>query len=138
MIRKVTDNDYESYFALINQFRPTTFSKIEFQNYVQSLPSTMEIWVIEEENELIATATIIFEPKLIFNMCTFAHIEDVCVSAKHRKFGIGSLLMKSIVDRCISKGCRKVTLVCNETVAPFYIKNGFETRGIQCSILLKE
>lgn len=138
MLRKITVDDYEKYYPLINEFRPTVFTEQEFRTYVSSLPPTMEIWVMEDDNSIIATATVIFEPKLIFNMCTFAHIEDVCVSSAHRKSGVGSLLMKSIIDLCTTRGCRKVTLVCNESVAPFYFRNGFEKRGIQCSILLKE
>jgi GNAT superfamily N-acetyltransferase len=138
MIRKLTVDDYARYYPLINEFRPTVFTEEEFRTYVSSLPSTMEIWVIEENEAIIATATVIFEPKLIFDMCTFAHIEDVCVSATHRKSGVGSLLMKTVINICTAKGCRKVTLVCNESVAPFYIRNGFEKRGIQCSMLLNE
>jgi len=97
----------------------------------------MEIWVMEEEGKMLATATIIFEPKLIFNISTYAHIEDVCVTKKLRGTGIGSTLMKFITERCKEKNCKKVTLCCNESVSSFYIKNSFEKRGIQCCILLK-
>jgi GNAT superfamily N-acetyltransferase len=137
-MRTLTRNDYAAYFPLINEFRHTQFTEYEFKAYMDTLPSNIEIWVIEDGNRLVATATLIFEPKLIFDMCTFAHIEDVCVASDYRKKGIGSILMKDIVKRCDEKGCRKVTLVCNESVAPFYFANGFEKRGIQCSMLLRD
>ena len=136
-MRALTRNDYAAYFPLINQFRATRFTEYEFKAYMDTLPSNIEIWVIEDGGRLIATATLIFEPKLIFDMCTFAHIEDVCVATDYRKNRIGSTLMNDLVKRCDEKGCRKVTLVCNESVAPFYFANGFEKRGIQCSMLLR-
>lgn len=136
-MRLLTRNDYVSYYSLIREFRDTVFSEIEFQQYMDTLPSNMEIWVIEEEGILIATATILFEPKLIFNRCTYAHLEDVCVTKQLRGKGIGSVLIKCIVQRCKEKDCKKITLCCNESVSEFYIKNTFEKRGIQCCILLK-
>jgi glucosamine-phosphate N-acetyltransferase len=98
----------------------------------------MEIYVIELESELIATCTIIFEPKLIFDGCTYAHIEDVCVLGKYRKRGIGSQLMGQIVDLCKGRNCKKITLVCNPPNIHFYQLSSFEQRGVQMSILLKE
>jgi GNAT superfamily N-acetyltransferase len=137
-MRLLTRNDYAAYFPLINEFRDTQFTESEFRVYMDALPPNIEIWVTEDSGRLVGTLTVIFEPKLIFDMCTFAHIEDVCVSADYRKNGIGSALLKHVVKRCDEKGCRKVTLVCNESVAPFYCANGFDRRGIQCSMLLKD
>jgi glucosamine-phosphate N-acetyltransferase len=137
-MRKLTRHDYAAYLPLIREFRDTTFTEEEFRVYMDSLPHTMEIWVMEEGNTLIATATIIFEPKLIFNRCTYAHIEDVCVTQRLRGKGFGTVLMDRIVDICKARDCKKVTLVCNEPLHGFYEKSGFGRRGIQMSILLKE
>lgn len=137
-MRKLTRNDYVAYYPLIREFRDTVFSEEDFQQYIDSLPHTMEIWVIEEEGALIATVTIIFEPKLIFNRCTFAHIEDVCVANEWRTKGIGSKLIRDVLALPRVQACRKVTLCCSESVSKFYIRNGFERRGIQCSLLINE
>lgn len=136
-MRRLTRNDYASYYSLIREFRDTEFSESGFHQYIDSLPANIEIWVIEEDGVLIATATIIFEPKLIFNICTYAHIEDVCVTKQMRGKGIGSVLIKCIIDRCKIKDCKKITICCSDSVSEFYIKNTFEKRGIQCCILLK-
>jgi predicted GNAT family N-acyltransferase len=136
MFRKISKTDYLSYYTLINQFRETVFNQAEFNTYIDTLPSNIEIWVIEENFTIIATATIIIEPKLIFNLCKFAHLEDVCVLESHRQNNIGSYLLKCIQEQCRLHKCRKITLACNETIQKFYIKNGFEVRGVQCSLLL--
>ena len=83
-IRILTKNDYTNYYPLINSFRHTEFTEEEFQEYMNTLPSNMEIWVIQEDDRLLATGTIIYEPKLIFNRVTYAHIEDICVLESER------------------------------------------------------
>lgn len=137
-MRKLTRDDYAAYYPLIREFRETVFSEEEFRTFMDSLPHTMEIWVLEERKEMVATATVIFEPKLIFNKCTYAHIEDVCVTNRLRGKGVGTLLMNELVEICKERGCKKVTLVCNEQLHRFYEKSGFGRRGIQMSILLKD
>jgi predicted GNAT family N-acyltransferase len=137
-MRRLTRNDYAAYYPLIREFRDTVFSEQEFQEYMDSLPQTMELWVIEEGDALVGTVTIIFEPKLIFNRCTFAHIEDVCVAKTHRSKGVGSIMIRKVLELPRVRQCRKVTLCCSEAVSKFYIHNGFEPRGIQCSLLINE
>jgi GNAT superfamily N-acetyltransferase len=136
MIRLLEKTDYHQYYLLINEFRQTSFNKEEFCHYLDKLPSNIHIYVLIESNRIIATTTVIYEPKLIFNLCTFAHIEDVCVLKEFHKYGYGSKLLKHVVEEAKKNKCYKVTLVCNESVLPFYLRNSFEKRGVQCSILL--
>lgn len=135
-IRLLQNTDFERYYPLINEFRATTFTESEFIEYMNALPSNIHIWVIEYEGKLVATTTVIYEPKLIFNRCTFAHIEDVCVLKEYQKHGFGSILIQHVIQEAKKKKCYKATLVCNESVMPFYLKNNFEKRGFQCSMLL--
>lgn len=135
-IRTLTNADYQEYYPLINEFRATEFSEKEFVNYIEKLPSNMTIWMLETKGKIAATTTVIYEPKLIFNKCTFAHIEDVCVLKEYQKHGYGSILLQHVISEAKAKRCYKITLVCNESVLPFYLKNNFEKRGVQCSMLL--
>jgi N-acetylglutamate synthase-like GNAT family acetyltransferase len=137
-MRLLTRDDYDKYYPLINEFRKTTVSREQFITYMDKLPSNIEIYVTELEGNLITTCTVIFEPKLIFDMCTYAHIEDVCVSSEYRKRGIGTHLMQQVVALCTERDCKKVTLVCNPQNIHFYQLSSFEQRGVQMSILLKE
>lgn len=137
-MRSLTRDDYDSYYPLINEFRKTNVSREQFQTYIDRLPSNIEIFVTELNGTIVATCTVIFEPKLIFDMCTYAHIEDVCVLKSHRKQGIGSDLMREIVELCKKRGCKKATLVCAPSNIHFYELASFEQRGVQMSILFKE
>lgn len=136
MIRKLLPTDYTKYLPLISSFRETHFSYDTFSSFLQSIPHTMEIWIYEEKQEIVGTITILFEPKLIFNTCTFAHIEDVCVSESVRKQGIGSKLLEFAIQRAVDTNCRKITLDCADTLIPFYSKNGFDRRGNQMSKII--
>jgi glucosamine-phosphate N-acetyltransferase len=135
-IRILTKNDYTNYYPLINSFRHTEFTEEEFQQYIVNLPSNMEIWVIQEDNRLVATGTIIYEPKLIFNRVTYAHVEDICVLESERGKGYGKKIVDHLFQTAQNTKCYKITLVCAEGTVPFYEKCGLEKRGVQCSQLL--
>jgi GNAT superfamily N-acetyltransferase len=135
-IRSLTRDDFKQYYPLINEFRETSFTEEEFQRFVDELPSNMSICVMVVEDKIVATTTVIYESKLIFNRCTFAHVEDVCVLKEFQHHGYGSILLQHVIDLAKQKKCYKITLVCNEKLLPFYLKNKFEQRGIQCSQLL--
>lgn len=137
LIRQLTIKDYDNFIRLIQFFRPTYMSKQRFQKIIQSIPQNQQIWVMEQDTMLIATASVIYETKFIFGGSTVAHIEDVCTDPAFRHMGLGSLLLQHIIQEAKSKDCYKIVLTCDESIASFYKKNGFESRGIQCSQLLK-
>lgn len=137
-IRKLEKNDYNSFMTLINDFRITKFNIDEFNTVLNKIQNNSEIWVIDINNELIATGTIIYEYKFIFNLCTLAHIEDVCVKKEHRNKGLGKKLIKHMIIEAKNKNCYKVILDCSDKNCNFYESCGFEKRGIQMSLLFKK
>lgn len=134
MFRRLEKADYEQYYSLINDFRPTIFTYRQFIDFLENLEKNIHIWIIEESNQIVATATVIYETKLIHNICKYAHIEDVCVSKKYRGQNYGSKLLQFLFSQC--KDCLKITLVCDKNISDFYIKNGLEIRGVQCCQLV--
>jgi glucosamine-phosphate N-acetyltransferase len=88
-IRKLNENDYEKYLVLINNLRPTQFSKEDFLNILEKININSSIWIMEINNELVSTGTILYEYKFIHNISKLAHIEDICVDEKYRgqKYG---------------------------------------------------
>lgn len=137
-IRLLTIHDYDNFIPLLNFFRQTYMSKQRFQKIFQSLQQNQQIWVMEQDTKLIATVSVFYETKFIFGGSTVAHIEDICTDPAFRHMGLGSLLLQHVCKEAKKKDCYKVVLSCNEKIIPFYTKNGFETRGIQCSQLLKK
>jgi|APCry1669189534_1035231.scaffolds.fasta_scaffold58552_2 ribosomal protein S18 acetylase RimI-like enzyme len=134
--RTLTVQDYEQYKELISSFRQTEFSVDQFSNFVNKLGEHMQIWILEENSRILATATIMYETKLIFNVSVTAHIEDVCVHPDFRGKGIGSQIMDKVYQEAKARGCRKVTLVTSIDTIKFYTKNDYEVRGVQLSRLI--
>jgi glucosamine-phosphate N-acetyltransferase len=135
-IRQLEMTDYEKYKIMINEFRETDFTYEEFSNTLNYISTHSEIWVIENNSDIIATGTIIYEQKFIFNNCKFAHIEDICVKQSYRKLGFGKLIINHLLIQAKLHKCYKVTLVCNEYNIQFYEKCGLEKRGFQLSQLI--
>jgi glucosamine-phosphate N-acetyltransferase len=136
--RKLTEEDYDSFYELIRDFRETTFSKEQFCTLLAKIQLSSDIYVIEHNHQLIATGTICYEYKFIFNTCCLAHIEDVCVKKEYRGQGYGKQIVQTLIQVAKEKGCYKVTLDCSDANIAFYEKCQFEKRGNQMSMLLTE
>ena len=134
LIRKLLESDYEKYRVLINGFRPTEFTHAEFINTLTNINKHSDIWIIENDDEFMATGTILYETKFIHNISLYAHIEDIYVNETYRKHGIGKLLIEHLVNEAKTKKCYKIILDCNETLESFYKKNNFNKNGIQMVI----
>ena len=130
-IRALTNTDYTNYLQLINQFRSTTFTEEEYKNILNQIHENSTIWVIEYKQELIGTATLIYEYKFIRNIVKLAHVEDVCIDHRYRHNGFGTLLLKFLVNEATNQNCYKIILDCDETLEHFYNKSGFKKNGIQ-------
>ena len=133
-IRKLNENDYEKYLKLINNLRLTKFSKEDFLNTLQKININSSIWVMELNNELISTGTILYEHKFIHNISKLAHIEDICVDEKYRGQKYGTELINYLVEEAKKNGCYKVNLYCDEKLQKFYEKSNFDKKGIQMAI----
>jgi glucosamine-phosphate N-acetyltransferase len=81
--------------------------------------------------EIIASGTIIIEPKIIRCGRNVGHIEDIVVAKHMRGKGISSEILNILKEIAKENNCYKVILDCNDDVKNIYIKNGFEIRGIQ-------
>lgn len=136
IIRRLDKNDYERFLFLINQFRETYFTEKDFILTLDKIEKNSEIWIIEIDNKIIASATIIFEHKFIFDISCLAHIEDVIVDSNYRRKGYGKILINYLTEIAKKNNCYKITLDCNDTNINFYNACDFERRGNQMSLLL--
>ena len=133
IFRTLSKDDYEIYIQLINEFRPTYYTKEEFIYFLEE-NKKIEIWIIEINNELIASGTILYETKLIHNISLYTHIEDIIVSSNYRKNGYGLILLNKLVDVCKKNNSYKILLDCQEELIKFYEKSGFKKNGSQMVI----
>ena len=138
LIRKLSDSDYSQYLELINDFRPSNFNEIEFKENLKKINLSSDIWIIEKDSKIIATGTIIYENKFIFNICKCCHIEDICVKKELRNFGYGKIMMNYLINEATKNKCYKINLVCNKDTSKFYKSCNFEERGVQMSYLIEK
>ena len=86
---------------------------------------------LSENFDIIASGTIIIEPKLIRGGKSVGHIEDIVVKSTHRGKQISSDILNLLKNIARENNCYKVILDCNEEVKKVYNRSGFEEKGIQ-------
>ena len=132
--RTLQHSDYLSYLELIRDFRETTFTQEHFYSTLDTMVQTSDIIVLEEDDELIACGTLLYETKLIHNISKVGHIEDVCIKKAHRGKKLGKQLIAYMAELAKKKGCYKVTLYCDESNVEFYKKCNFTCVGHQLTM----
>jgi ribosomal protein S18 acetylase RimI-like enzyme len=84
------------------------------------LSTNSQIWVIDLNNELVGTGTILYEYKFIHDISILAHIEDICIDENHRGQKFGKILIDYLIKEANEKNCYKITLYCSDELEKFY------------------
>ena len=130
VIRRLEENDYYKglmeLLAQLTTAEPITF--LEFQTQFQKIP---EVYVIEDQGRIIATGTLLLEPKFIHHCGLVGHIEDIVVDDNYRGKHLGLKLIQHLVEVAEAAKCYKVILDCNETNIPFYERCGFQAKEVE-------
>lgn len=127
---------YRGYLSLLEQLTYVGQDKITFDEFKKRFTTiyesnNYEIWVVEENNKIVATATLFIEDKFIHELGCVGHIEDVVVDKEYRGHKFGKLLTKQLIDRSKELGCYKVMLDCSESNIAFYEKCGMVKKEVQ-------
>lgn len=138
IFRHLTKSDYEQFLDLMKDFRfCSKISKEEFEEIYDITFKNNLIFVLEDNRKnLIASAKLIIDKKLIHNFAIYGFIEDVIVKKEYRGNNFGKKIISKVVDYCKSNNFYKITLSCNEKLISFYEKNNFEVYDIHMSQLL--
>ncbi len=89
---------------------------------------------LSPEFDIVASGTIIIEPKIIRGGKPVGHIEDIVTSSSYRGKGLGQDILELLIQEGREKNCYKIILDCLENLEAFYSKSGFEKKGIQMSL----
>lgn len=81
--------------------------------------------------EIVASGTIIIEPKIIRGGKNVGHIEDIVVINHMKRQGISQQILNILKDFAIHNNCYKIILDCDVNIKKVYAKNGFKVNGIQ-------
>lgn len=128
-IRTINDKDYHNnYFDLLNQLTEIEKEKItfdKFKHFIDNLNENHQIMVIELDNKIIASGTLLVENKIIHGLSKVGHIEDIVVNTTQRGLGIGKKIIDHLTELAGSLNCYKVILNCNKSNVQFYEKCGY-------------
>ena len=132
-VRRLEKSDYhKNYLGLLNQLKPIEmFDFNKFSSIFDNISKNKNhvIFVIEEDNIIVGTITVLMEEKFIYGGQKLGHIEDFVVDSKYRKCGYGSKLLEHSILFCKNNNCRKVGLCSRANAVDFYYKKGLDVIG---------
>jgi glucosamine-phosphate N-acetyltransferase len=133
-IEKIRD----AYLALLSELTITSYLDIDvFVNNIKRISSMGTVFIAylgkpdQEDFDIVASGTIIIEPKIIHEGKSVGHIEDIVVSYFMRGQGLSQIILNKLKQFALDNDCYKVILDCADDVKPVYIKNGFQVKGNQ-------
>ncbi|KKK20513.1 hypothetical protein ARAM_001121 [Aspergillus rambellii] len=119
------------------------YSEEDFYERYDWLATSGKDWyysvVIDDGKQIVATATMIVERKLltllvsIHNRGMIGHIEEVVVAKDHQARGFGLKVIQALDSVAIGLGCYKTILDCGEHNVEFYKKCGYHPAGTEMS-----
>src|SRR5215210_3569687 len=86
------------------------------------MAGNIKIFVAIEDSDIVGSITAIIEQKFVHNGGKICHIEDVVTRKGFEKLGIGSTLVKKVIELAIQEKCYKVILNCSQYNFKFYEK----------------
>ena len=138
MIRKLAKKDFNNkYLDLLDQLSSTNqenFTYDKFELFINQLNNNHNIYVIEKNNKIIASGTLLIENKIIHNFGKVGHIEDIVVDFNERGSGLGKLMINYLIETAKNLNCYKIILNCNEKLITYYEKYGFSQKNVQMAI----
>jgi len=136
IFRQLQDSDYnKNYLGLLSQLTEVgEITQNAFTDILGKIQS--QIWVFEDTiaNKIVASASILFEQKIIHGGGIVAHLEDVIVDESYRGIRLGQKLIANMIDKARENGAYKIIADCKMELLSFYSKNGFQKKGEQIAI----
>lgn len=144
VIRKLLVEDIEQYlYVLTNLTKVETdlvAAKFIYEKEIAVNPFHHIFIALDNRNKkVIASCTLLVEPKLIGNGDRVGHIEDVAVLREYQGKGIGFKIVDFVTSfGFIEMKCAKIELDCAESTMPFYQRLGYQYNDVLMKKLNKK
>jgi glucosamine-phosphate N-acetyltransferase len=130
IIRELKKDDlWNGFLTTLDSLRQTSsINKDKAEKIFENINSNPNhiIAIAELDGKIVASTTLLIEPKFIHEGGLVGHIEDVVVDKNFQGQKIGAKIMKYLLEIAKNRGCYKTILDCTEEVKPFYEKLGFK------------
>lgn len=120
------------YLEIIKEFKDEDI--IQKEKFLEFLPDNQKIYLLEIDNNIIGTGTIIYENKIYHSQKKVAHVEDIIILKKFQKKGYGKILLDELIKKSKENNCYKIILNCSKNLISFYQKCGFQLKNVEMSI----
>ncbi|KAL4781575.1 acyl-CoA N-acyltransferase [Aspergillus varians] len=87
--------------------------------------------IVDEQDNIVATGSLIVERKFIHSLGMVGHIEDIAVEKGQQGKKLGLRVIQALDFVAEKVGCYKTILDCSETNEGFYLKCGFKRAGLE-------
>lgn len=132
------DRIKEQYLILLSELTSTSYIETNlFKKNVEKINEmgSIVVGILNDVSnnyfEIVASGTIIIEPKIIREGKNVGHIEDIVVAKNMRGKGISHKILDILKLFARDSNCYKVILDCDNEVKNVYAKNGLKVKGIQ-------
>ena len=129
-IRRANKDDAE---AIANLYRElNTLSPVSVSpERIDAVANSEETFLLvcDDAGEIVATALLCLCQDVMFDNQPFALVENVVVSADHKRAGIGKRMMDYIEAFCLEQDCSKIMLQTssgNRSAQDFYTAMGYD------------
>nr|QBK89291.1 MAG: acetyltransferase (GNAT) family protein [Mimivirus LCMiAC02] len=138
-IKKLDKSDYYiGFLQLLEQLTTVDADNISHEDFCKRLDDmNSDTFVIIHNNTVVSSGTIYIEKKFIHHLGAVGHIEDIVVDVKHRKKGLGKMMIDYLTEYAKNQKCYKVILNCAKKNIGFYEKCGYKQKEVEMVYLHK-
>ncbi len=136
-----TDDYYKNYIELANELSKNKIKDkgfLFFKDIIEKIKDNPYhfIFVIENNNKIIGTITVLIEQKIIRNFGKVCHIEDLIIKKEFRNKKLSSKLINHCIEFSKKNNCYKIILNCENNLINYYKKYGFINKNQEMCIYL--
>ena len=127
-----TNDYYKGFLQLLEQLTTVDSANIsydEFVNQYNKIKSLIYVICDTNTNCIIGTGSIFIENKFIHKLGSVGHIEDVVIDSRYRSKGLGTMIIKKLVNVAKENNCYKIILDCDIKNTSYYEHIGFTNKG---------
>lgn len=130
IIRLANAMDLPGVLACLESLAPVGLTEQQAAKVFQEqLRHHIDVYVVQDQEQIVATGSLVLERKFIHQGGLSARIEDVAVRLDMQGHGYGTKLVQWLTNEAVKAGAYKVSLTCKPSLLEWYRRLGYKTNG---------